>query len=278
MKRNRKLTWIEKYRINKIAFDHPYFDMPGTTLSDKEVDQVIRTAPSKKTGKEIIAEAYVKADIPLTEQVTEDHSSLSGRILEIFTMRTLKKAVAITLACISLVIFFAFTSIGRSVAETVYQIIVDIIDGAIYAHNEPDDSESSTYDFTTLPSGIDNPYDLAKRLDYPIIISNKDEMVSFTMEIESKHTILLFTEYRAPTGVVYTLLQEIYSSNTLWGSTSSSGDVRELDTSFGLHLYVVSDNSSSSILGYTENYSLDIAVEGSFETVEEIVKALDIAE
>jgi len=36
MNKQRKLTWIEKKQIERIAFDHPFFDMHGTVLSKKE--------------------------------------------------------------------------------------------------------------------------------------------------------------------------------------------------------------------------------------------------
>ena len=278
MKRNRKLTWIEKRRINKIAFDHPYFDIHGTTLTNKEVDSIIKTASDKKTGKEVVTEAYLKAGIPLPEYTEKESFSFVERLIEVFTMRTLKKSIVIAIASILLVVFFAFTPAGHAVAETIYQIIVDIIDGAIHAHNEPADPVPSDYDFTTLPSDIDNPYDLAKKMNYPVIISSRDEVISFSMEIESKYSITLLTEYCTPDGHEYSLLQEIYSSSTLWGSASSSGDVRELNTGFGLHVYIVSDDFSSSILGYEDNYSIDIAVSGSFEIAEEIIQTLVIAD
>ena len=55
MNRQRKLTWIEKKQIEKVAFDHPFFEMHGKVLSKKEAKAIIRSAEMRKSGIEIVA-------------------------------------------------------------------------------------------------------------------------------------------------------------------------------------------------------------------------------
>ena len=71
MNRQRKLTWIEKKQIEKMAFDHPYFDIPGTVLSKKEAKAIIHSAEMRKSGTEIVTEACDRAGVPRPDFVTQ---------------------------------------------------------------------------------------------------------------------------------------------------------------------------------------------------------------
>lgn len=127
MKKQRKLTWIEKKQIERIAFDHPFFDMHGTVLSKKEAKAIIRSAEARKSGVEIVSEACDKIGIPRPDSV-DNRSSIFDNFKEIFSIPVVRRIGIIAIALILLIVFFAVTPTGRAIAESVIQYIATLFD------------------------------------------------------------------------------------------------------------------------------------------------------
>ena len=140
MNRQRKLTWIEKKQIEKTAFDHPFFDVPGTVLSKKEAEAVIRSAEARKSGTEIVFEACDKANIPRPDCV-DDHYSVSEGFKEVFAVPAIRRIGIIAIALILLVAFFAATPIGRAIAESVIHYIATLFEDGMVVVNRSDNEE-----------------------------------------------------------------------------------------------------------------------------------------
>ena len=141
MNRQRKLTWIEKKQIEKMAFDHPYFDIPGTVLSKKEAKAIIRSAETRKSGTEIVTEACDKAGIPRPDSV-DVPNSIFDRFKEIFAVPVIRRIGIIAIALILLVVFFAATPVGRAIAESVIQYFATLSDDGIIKISKRDDEST----------------------------------------------------------------------------------------------------------------------------------------
>ena len=127
MNRKRKLTRIEKKQIEKMAFDHPFFDIPGSVLSKKEAEAIIRSAEARKSGVEIVSEACDKAGVPRPDFV-DNHSSVFDNLKEIVAIPAIRRIGIIVIALILLVVFFTATPIGRAIAESVIQYFSTLLD------------------------------------------------------------------------------------------------------------------------------------------------------
>lgn len=275
MKKHRRLTWIEKRRIDRIAFDHPFFDVPGNILSRKEAKAIIRNAKDRKTGSQVVDTAYEKAGIP-RPAAAEQSLSFLNKLKEIFTVSGLRKIGIIAVAAILLVVFFAFTPIGRAVADTIYHIIVDIIDGSIFAKNELEEFYPPASDFSNLPPEIQSPFELAQLIDYPIVVSIDDEIISFSIDIPTTETMIIRTKYHLQDNINYVIYQELHGSNTLWGNENEPASINTVKTSFGVSMYLLKRDDGVSALFYSEKYNLTITAGCSFETMETIIHSLAI--
>lgn len=140
MNRKRKLTWIEKKQIEKMAFDHPFFDIPGSVLSKKEAEAIIRSAEARKSGVEIVSEACDKAGVPRPDFV-DNHSSVFDNLKEVFAIPVIRRIGVIAIAVILLVIFFVATPIGRVIAESVIQYIVTLFEDGRLVVNQKDNEK-----------------------------------------------------------------------------------------------------------------------------------------
>lgn len=141
MNRQRKLTWIEKRHIEKVAFDHPFFEMNGKVLSKKEAKAIIRSAVVRKSGVEIVAEACHKAGIPRPDSV-DVPNSIFDRFKEIFAVPVIRRIGIIAIALILLVVFFAATPVGRAIAESVIQYFATLSDDGIIKISKRDDEST----------------------------------------------------------------------------------------------------------------------------------------
>lgn len=135
MNRQRKLTWLERKQIEKVAFDHPFFDVPGTILSRKEAKEIIRSAENRKTGTQIVTEAYAKLGVPYSASI-DKRPSLLDNLKEIFSVPAIRRLGIIAIAIILLVVFFAATPIGRSIAESVIKYFVTLFDDGRLVMNQ----------------------------------------------------------------------------------------------------------------------------------------------
>lgn len=137
MKKQRKLTWIEKKQIERIAFDHPFFDMHGTVLSKKEAKAIIRSTETRKSGIEIVSEACDKVGIPRPDSV-DNRSSIFDNLKEVFSIPVARRIGIIAIALILLIVFFAVTPTGRAIAESVIRYIATLFDDGRLVVNQSD--------------------------------------------------------------------------------------------------------------------------------------------
>jgi hypothetical protein len=176
MNKKRKLTWIEKKQIEKMAFDHPFFDIPGTVLSKKEAKAIIRSAEARKSGAEIVAEACDKAGVSRPDSV-DNHYSVFDNLKEVFAVPAIRRIGIIAIALILLVAFFATTPIGRSIAESVIQYLVTLLSDGSITVSQNDNKEP----LVVIPNTDEtNQYELVDGQIEPICIDSFDDFIKAT--------------------------------------------------------------------------------------------------
>ena len=168
----RKLTGPERKQIERTALDHPFFDVPGTVLSRKEAKAIVCAAADRKTGTEIVKEACIKAGVPYPASL-DARPRLSETFKELFTVPAIRRIGIAVLALILIVVFFAATPIGRSVAESVIRYIGTVMDGGELIINRSD---------------VDNP---------STIVSNDKNEVKDTIWVESEDTAVYLDSFAA---------------------------------------------------------------------------------
>ena len=139
MNKQRKLTWLERKQIEKVAFDHPFFDVPGRVLSRKDAKEIIRSVENRKTGTQIVTEAYAKLGVSYSASIDE-HPSLLENLKEIFSVPAIRRVGIIAIAVILIVVFFAATPVGRTIAESVIRYFVTLFDDGevVFSKNDRD--------------------------------------------------------------------------------------------------------------------------------------------
>lgn len=278
MNRKRKLTWIEKKQIEKMAFDHPFFDIPGSVLSKKEAEAIIRSAEARKSGVEIVSEACDRVGIPRPDSV-DNRSSIFDNLKEIVAIPAIRRIGIIVIALILLVVFFAATPIGRAIAESVIQYITTLFDDGRVAMVESDN---------TVPP-YPAPYD-----DFILDIQNPDDITSHEVEIESFDAFIkatgktpvtlplqradlyydyddeldyleLCARYETSNGVIITY--QIWNADEVEASTSTGYHIYDTDNTI---YYSVEENGDIAIVKTCEDSIFSLTAIGSF-TLDEII-------
>jgi len=280
MNRQRNLTWIEKKQIEKIAFDHPFFDTHGTVLSKKEAEAIIRSAEARKSGVEIVSEACDKAGVPRPDFV-DNHSSVFDNLKEIVAIPAIRRIGIIVIALILLVVFFAATPIGRAIAESVIQYIATLFeDGRVVVNQTDNKTEMILLD--TAPDS--ERKDLHEQENSEVYVNSFEEfttaMVVQPMVLPFPHTELKYhydelndylqlnALYETPKGTIITF--QIWNTPDLEATTSTGFTVYDADPSI---YYSFEDNGSINVMKLYEDSVLGIIVEDGY-TLDEIISFL----
>ncbi len=277
MNRQRKLTWIEKKQIEKTAFDHPFFDVPGTVLSKKEAEAVIRSAEARKSGTEIVFEACDKANIPRPDCV-DDHYSVSEGFKEVFAVPAIRRIGIIAIALILLVAFFAATPIGRAIAESVIRYIGILFDDGIVTVNRSDNEVT----MIPLDSVPDSEEDIIQKQGNSDVYVNSFEEFTKAMDVQPMvlpfpHTELkyyydefddylqLHAEYKTPRGTIIT--DQYWNVRDLALTTGTGYTVCDANPSI---YYSHEENGVIIVMKLFEDSVLEIITE-DYYTMDEII-------
>ena len=280
MNRQRNLTWIEKKQIEKIAFDHPFFDTHGTVLSKKEAKAIIHSAEMRKSGTEIVTEACNRAGVPRPDFV-DYHYTVFENLKEVIAIPALRRIGIIAIALILLIVFFTATPTGRAIAESVIQYIATLFDDGRIAVNR-NDNEMAMIPLDTVPDSEGDNIQEQKNSDVYVI-----SFEEFTTAMGVRPTVLpfphielkynydelsdylqLYAEYQTPKGTIITY--QIWNMQDLEAATSTGFTVYDADPSI---FYSFEDSGSINVIKLYEDSVLGIIAEGSY-TLDEIISLL----
>ena len=237
----RKLTGPERKQIERTALDHPFFDVPGAVLSRKEAKAIVRAAADRKTGAEIVREACVKADVPCPASLGA-RPRLSETFRELFTVPAIRRIGIAVLALILIVVFFAATPIGRSIAESVIRYVGTLVDDRVLIINRSDSDHQ-----LVIISEQSDPTD-AEQVEVEAAVTYVDSFAAFAeatgktpfvlplpctelyYEYDSFFDILsLFATYEIPDGKI--VAYQVWDAETLTATSLTGYQAYDADDS-----------------------------------------------
>lgn len=251
------LTRFESKRIERIALDHPYFDMHAPLLTKKELRTILAQGPHK-TGPQVIAE--VKKELGMEYvPATQKKRTLTEALHDASFVPSFRKMVVVGALSLLLAVFMTLTVPGRTFAEEIYSIIVDFVNNTLKARNSSPLTSHSDWDFLSLSDGIDSPIALAEELEGPIAITN-DKFVSFRYTPIDNNSLIIQTKYQEKNGKAYVLEQELYRDGFFWGYGSDYSDSPiQVQSSIDVTMYGgVSEDGTNKLAGFTPTSSIQL--------------------
>lgn len=217
------LTAFERKRIERIALDHPYFDMHAQLLTKKELRTILAQDPYK-TGPQVVAEVKKELGIAYAP-ITQKKRTFAEALRDASFVPSFRRTVVLGVLSLLLVLFMTLTVPGRTFAEEVYSIIIEFVNGSLKSyHFASPESEASFYEVPAIPEDVQSPQELSTLIGLPVYYTD-DSLVSFYYNSNSSR-ITMKTQYAAENGNLYMVYQRIYASNINYGTDT------EIDDSF----------------------------------------------
>ena len=256
------LRAFERKRIERIALDHPYFDMHAPLLTKKELRTILAQGP-RKTGPQVIAE--VKNELGTAHApATQKKRTLAEALRDASFVPSFRRAVVLGLLSLLLILFMTLTVPGRAFAEELYSLIVEFINGSLnaYSINPTPENDESSASLSLLPNDLQIPSELSGLIDHPVYISD-DTVVSFFYNPHNSSGIVIKTIYETNDGVRYTIYQKIYNPNAHFVSdTEIDSSLMEFDSNLGFTMYAgTSDDGISLAVGFQEQCVIRVTSE-----------------
>lgn len=280
MNRQRNLTWIEKKQIEKIAFDHPFFDTHGTVLSKKEAKAIIHSAEMRKSGTEIVTEACDRAGVPRPDFV-DNHYTVFENLKEVIAIPAIRRIGIIAIALILLIVFFTATTTGRAIAESVIHYIVTLFNDGRMTVNRSD-SEAKVIPIYQVPDSGEE--EIQEQENRDIYVNSFEEFITATgvqpMVLSLPYTELyyyhdIYTDYlklnalyETSKGTVETF--QIWNTEPMISVTSSEFAIYDADPSI---YYSVEGDGTVTVMKFMEDSIVGIVTKGSF-TVNDLIGLL----
>ena len=252
------LTAFERKRIERIASDHPYFDMHAPLLTKKELRTILAQDP-RKTGSQVVAEVKKELSIAYAP-VTQEKRSFTDALRDASFVPSFRRTFVLSVFCLLLVLFMTLTVPGRAFAEEVYSIIVNYVNNALMARSTLSSTSQSSWDYLSLSDEIDSPTALAKELNCPIVITT-DKLVNFRYTPIDANSLIIQTKYQDKNGKTYVLEQELYRDGFLWGYGSDYSDSPiQVQSSIDITMYGgISEDETNKLSGFTSTYWIRLA-------------------
>jgi hypothetical protein len=252
------LTAFERKRIERIALDHPYFDMHAPLLTKKELRTILAQGPHK-TGPQVVAEVKKELGIAFTP-VTQEKRTLAEALRDASFVPSFWRAVVLSIFCLLLALFMTFTVPGRAFAEEVYSIIMEYVNGTLRARNSIPSKDGEKPDFSSIPDDLETPQELSVYVDYPIYITT-NALTAFDYEIVTPEIMTIISQYETTDGKAYVVYQRLKGPHVSWGASFDSTNVPiEVETSSGLKMNLCNSNDGDMYaFAFTDSYSLKVA-------------------
>lgn len=252
------LTTFERKRIERIALDHPFFDMHPQLLTRKELRAVLAQGP-RKSGPQVIAEVRKELGMIYAPDC-QNQRTFAEALRDVSFVPSFRRTVAVVALCLLMIFFMVFTVPGRAFAEEVYSIVIEFTDGLFGAYNNIPSENSAVPDFTSLPQDIGTLQELAELLNCPLYACD-DEFIGFEYDVESSSVLVVTSRYETENGQSYAICQEYYGSSTFWGaSVEAERNSVQVSTPIGIEMYVdQSEDGTVYAIGFHEMYMIYVS-------------------
>lgn len=252
------LASFERKRIERIALEHPFFDMHAPLLNKRELHAALAQGP-KKTGPQVIAEVREELGISHSPNLQE-RRSFAEALRDASFVPSFRRTVVLAALSLLLVLFMTVTVPGRAFAEEVYSIIINLVDGMLSAYNTIPSHNINSSDFASLPSDLETPHELAKYIDCPVFVSN-DTLTFFEYDTDTPEVLSCLSQYKNSQELSYVISQEMYGPSISWGaSVDTQSDSVEFETPSGIKLFLnQSHDGTFFAIGFYDSYTLNIS-------------------
>lgn len=252
------LTTFERKRIERIALDHPFFDMHPQLFTRKELRAVLAQGP-RKSGPQVIAEVRKELGMIYAPDC-QNQRTFAEALRDVSFVPSFRRTVAVVALCLLMIFFMVFTVPGRAFAEEVYSIVIEFTDGLFGAYNNIPSENSAVPDFTSLPQDIGTLQELAELLNCPLYACD-DELIGFEYDVESSSVLVVTSRYETENGQSYAICQEYYGSSTFWGaSVEAERNSVQVSTPIGIEMYVdQSEDGTVYAIGFHEMYMIYVS-------------------
>lgn len=262
------------HKMKRLAASHPFFLRPNGLLSRREAKRLLHsnTIPN---GHEVIQQTRLELGIiaPPPLEKWKPRKPVSS----------LWCKVAIGLFVLLLMVsFFTMTEAGMAFAESIYHIIVRVVDDSFSAQGESIADDIDAIDFSTLPSKFESLEAVAEATGRQIVIPDgEDILTSFTVHILDENTVVIRSKYSSESGGQYTVSQTLYNDAASWGSSNNTiGEITTVGSGIGATAYLstmVDGTVYAEIYGADYNISIRSAAI-DLNDLQDIVKGLTYLE
>lgn len=201
------------YRTRRLAKAHPFFGGEGRLLSLHAAKAMLRSRDIPD-GSVVILRARAELGMPCHKPTAPSHSGASG---------SLRMGLACAFAVLLALYLFAATETGKAMAESIYNAIVEMLNGSLVAHNvNSSDSKTVSIDFASLPSEFISLNDVAVATGRAIIVPDDNSiLLSFSVHILGNEQLVVRSKYQTEDNHQFTISQSLYNSEALWSSAAS---------------------------------------------------------
>lgn len=244
-----KMTKLEWKYLQKIALDHPFYDTHKPPLTAAEA-KAIAEAHNRMTGREFVDSVYARLGMPRPIPKKERFEKLRS-VASLFTVPPIRRIAIAVLAIVLMIVFFAATPVGRAIAESVIQYVVNLVENKAIV--SPPKSKETFSNFTFLDSvdEVQIGYDFAEKFDSFESFSKETGKTPFTLSLpyeriyyESiRRSNALATKYTDRLGSI--IVMQVWNQEND-GVASSTTDYELVDESASI--YCSKDQSDGSIL------------------------------
>lgn len=221
-------------KFERILLDHPYFDRLGTVLSNAEASFIMQ-------GINIDAKAFMQgvyADLEAGSDPLDLESSID-RIAAQFQRKAHKRQhasahvvirrIAIAFMLIAAItVFLTLTKPGVALANTIYQAIVEIVDGVFRAKQQG--LYVPTIDLDKLPISFDTVKEAEKALEVSIAhFDDKDVSLSSINVVNAEDAAIVVRSRYVYGGDIPILVEQTYGVDGSLSGTATSATTSTID-------------------------------------------------
>ena len=253
---------IEWYRMKRIASAHPFFEIKGRLLSKRDAEALLqgREIPD---GREVVRQARAELGIPEPIDGAASTKRAPGCQGWLST-HALRKVIAVTASLIILSGFLSFSDTGRAFAESIYKVIVSIINGSLQSHNESVTDNIEPIDFSVLPNEFESLEEIAAITKRPIVVLNSEGIIlsEYSAHIVGEESLVIISTYTQDGMRTCTLVQSLNNNFVLWGGYYNTIDenVEEVDLVIGIKAYLsVMDEGAIYAEAFGQGYDINIS-------------------
>ncbi len=280
-----KMNWT---KLKQIVLDHPYFDINGTALTSAEADMLLKSSTNDASAfmKRVLNDLEANSD-PLrlslyTERIAAQFANRVYALQVKRKMRPIIRRVGIVATVILVLLGFSlFTNKGKALASSIYQTVIEIIDGVFQSQQQG--STISEIDFSELPLSFDNVDDAESWLGLPIayIQAEKAELESINVISVEDASLLIRSKYSYSNDASILVEQKYRTVSESSGTATSieDGTFGEFETTEGTEYYIgAMEDGTAFARTFTDNSEIFISsFEMSQNTLVELLKFITIS-